>query len=93
MFTIPRNIRKFAIAVFVAIVVASCQIAPTTYTVVEGTALGNVLMQMKASGSVRTLEQMRRISAESVNLVTYLPIDPDKWDEEYKRYLEITSKA
>lgn len=59
---------------------------------VEGTALGNVLMQMKASGSVRTLEQMRQISAESVNLVMYLPIDADIWDEEYKRYLEITSK-
>ena len=59
---------------------------------VEGTALGNVLMQMKASGSVRTLEQMRQISADSVNLVMYLPIDADIWNEEYKRYLEITSK-
>ena len=44
MFTIPRNIRKFAIAAFVAIVVASCQIAPTTYTVVEGTALGTFVV-------------------------------------------------
>ena len=60
---------------------------------VEGTALGNVLMQIKASGGVKTLEQMRRISAESVNLLTYLPIDPDKWNEEYKRYLEITARA
>jgi rhamnulokinase len=59
---------------------------------VEGTALGNVLMQMKAAGSVRTLEQMRQISADSVNLVMYLPIDADIWNEEYKRYLEITSK-
>ena len=59
---------------------------------VEGTALGNVLMQMKASGCVGTLEQMRQISADSVNLVTYLPIDADKWDEEYRRYLEITAK-
>lgn len=40
---------------------------------VEGTALGNVLMQMKASGVVETLEQMRRISAASVELVTYTP--------------------
>ena len=40
---------------------------------VEGTALGNVLMQMKASGAVETLEQMRAISASSVELVTYLP--------------------
>ena len=40
---------------------------------VEGTALGNVLMQMKASGVVETLGQMRKISAASVELVTYTP--------------------
>ena len=40
---------------------------------VEGTALGIVLMQIKASGVVETLEQMRRISAASVELVTYTP--------------------
>jgi rhamnulokinase len=40
---------------------------------VEGTALGNVLMQMKASGAVDTLEQMRAISAASVELVVYTP--------------------
>jgi rhamnulokinase len=40
---------------------------------VEGTALGNVLMQMKASGVVDTLEQMRAISAASVDLVVYNP--------------------
>ena len=40
---------------------------------VEGTALGNVLMQLKASGAVGSLEQMRTISAASVELVTYMP--------------------
>ena len=40
---------------------------------IEGTALGNVLMQMKASGAVETLEQMRAISAASVDLVVYNP--------------------
>ena len=39
---------------------------------VEGTALGNVLMQLKASGAVGSLEQMRTISAASVELVTYM---------------------
>ena len=45
---------------------------------VEGTALGNVLMQMKASGVVDTLEQMRAVSAASVDLVTYYPVAADK---------------
>jgi len=56
---------------------------------VEGTALGNTLMQMKASGAVQTLKQMREISAASVNLVTYLPADTDKWSEEYGRFFAI----
>ena len=45
---------------------------------VEGTALGNVLMQVKAAGKVETLAQMRAITAASVDLVTYLPVDADK---------------
>lgn len=53
---------------------------------VEGTALGNVLMQLKASGAVGTLTRMREISGASVDLVTYLPEDAEKWNTEYERY-------
>ena len=53
---------------------------------VEGTALGNVLMQIKASGAVDTLTRMREISGASVDLVTYLPEDAEKWNTEYERY-------
>ena len=59
---------------------------------VEGTALGNVLMQMKASGTVETLGQMREVSAASVELMTYMPADAQAWKKEFERYLEITSK-
>ena len=59
---------------------------------VEGTALGNVLMQMKASGAVSSLGQMREISAASVDLVTYLPEDTEIWNELYKKYLNKTTK-
>ena len=40
---------------------------------VEGTALGNVLMQLKAAGKVADLRQMREVAAASVDLVKYLP--------------------
>ena len=40
----------------------------------EGTALGNILMQIKSQGLVDTLPQMRRIVAASVELKTYNPI-------------------
>jgi rhamnulokinase len=57
---------------------------------IEGTALGNVLMQLKASGAVDTLESMRKICASSVDLVTYLPADTEKWNEEYERFKTVT---
>lgn len=39
----------------------------------EGTALGNVLMQIKSEGLVESLSQMRQIVANSVELKTYEP--------------------
>ena len=57
---------------------------------VEGTALGNVLMQMKASGDVSSLTEMRKISAASVDLVTYCPTDAERWNIEYNKFKNIT---
>lgn len=57
---------------------------------VEGTALGNVLMQLKASGFVDSLKRMREIAAASVDLVTYMPIDADRWNSEFNRFLDLT---
>ena len=56
---------------------------------IEGTALGNVLMQVKASDPDLTLEKMREISASSVELVTYNPVDADQWDEVYQRFITL----
>ena len=53
---------------------------------VEGTALGNVLMQIKSTDNALTLEKMREISASSVDLVTYYPVDADKWSAEYQKF-------
>lgn len=39
----------------------------------EGTALGNALVQLRASGDVKTLAEMRAVSAKSVETKTYLP--------------------
>lgn len=56
---------------------------------VEGTALGNVLMQIKAAGEVPDLTTMRRISASSVSLVTYMPGNKEEWDEAYSRFVSM----
>lgn len=59
---------------------------------VEGTALGNVLVQLKSSGAVDTLAAMRQISAASVELKTYMPENTAEWDEAYDEFLRIQSE-
>ena len=39
----------------------------------EGTALGNAAVQLRASGQVRTLPQLRQIICQSIDLKTYQP--------------------
>ena len=57
----------------------------------ECTAIGNIMLQAKASGSVRDIWQMRRIIADSVEMVAYHPTgDKAAWDKAFERYLEIT---
>ena len=57
----------------------------------EGTAIGNVMMQAKAAGVVRDIWEMRRIIANSIELVAYHPTtDTSAWDKAYEKYLEIT---
>lgn len=58
----------------------------------EGTALGNTLVQVRASGGVTSLEEMRRISATSVETVRYEPQDAAEWDVAFDRFLAIQKK-
>ena len=54
---------------------------------VEGTAMGNALVQAKAAGLCDSLSSMRKISKASVELTEYLP--RQNMDGEYARFLEI----
>ena len=57
----------------------------------ECTAIGNIMLQAKASGDVSDVWAMRAIIANSVDMVTYHPTgDKAAWDKAYVRYLEIT---
>lgn len=57
---------------------------------VEGTAMGNALIQAKAAGLCGDLSSMRRISKASVELAEYFP--ERNMDAEYARFLEIQEK-
>jgi rhamnulokinase len=59
---------------------------------VEGTALGNVLVQIKSAGMVQTLPQMRAISAASVSLKTYMPCGAGQWNSLYEEFVNIQKK-
>jgi rhamnulokinase len=52
------------------------------------------MMQAKAMRQVDDIWQMRKIIANSVDMVAYHPTaDRRAWDEAYERYLTITRQA
>ena len=71
---------------------ANLPIMPVICGPVEGTALGNTLVQIKSAGMVETLPQMRAIVGRSIDLVTYMPVNADVWAESYQTFLEVQKK-
>ena len=58
----------------------------------ECTAIGNIMLQAQAAGIVSDIWDMRRIIAQSTEMVKYQPEDKEIWDEAYLKFLTITSK-
>ena len=59
----------------------------------ECTAIGNMMLQAKASGDVSDIWAMRQIIANSVEMVPYHPAgDKVAWDKAYEKYLKITNQ-
>jgi len=60
---------------------------------VEATALGNIAMQMVATGAVSSLADARRVIERSFPVERFEPQDVERWDAEYPRvaeYMELT---
>ncbi len=55
----------------------------------ETTSVGNLLIQLRGTGEIKTLEEGRQISLASSNVVGYEPNEEDKWDEAYDKYLRL----
>lgn len=53
---------------------------------VEGTAIGNIMLQAKAAGVVKDMFEMRRIIADSIEMKTYEPQDTEAWNVAYERW-------
>jgi len=57
---------------------------------VEGTAIGNIMLQAKAAGLVGNIFEMRKIIAESIEMKSYQPQETEAWDKAYEKYINIT---
>jgi sugar (pentulose or hexulose) kinase len=59
----------------------------------EATALGNIALQMVATGAVGSLAGARALIERSFPVERFEPADTDRWDSQYRRfqnYLELT---
>ncbi len=57
---------------------------------IEATAAGNILMQAKAVGQIKSLSDLRRIVRNSFDLKEYKPQQVAKWDKQYKKFITIS---
>ena len=55
----------------------------------EATAAGNILVQLKSFGEVTSLAQIRQVVRDSFEIQSYMPLDTERWNEAYHRYLQI----
>ena len=55
---------------------------------VEATALGNVAMQMLATGAVTSLGEARAIIDRSFPVERFDPTETDRWEPHYQRFRE-----
>lgn len=53
---------------------------------VEATALGNIAMQMVATGATASLDEARQIIARSFPVERFEPTDREQWDAHYRRF-------
>ena len=55
----------------------------------EATAIGNIMMQARAAGLCNSLEEMRKLTFDSIETETFHPSDTEAWDNAYGKFLEI----
>ena len=58
----------------------------------ECTALGNIMIQAKAAGTVKDIFDMRRMIANSVEMKRFEPQNSEEWTAAYDKYLAVTGE-
>ncbi|MCF0187327.1 MAG: rhamnulokinase, partial [Bacteroidaceae bacterium] len=62
---------------------------PVTTGPVEGTAIGNIMLQAKAAGLVKTIGEMRALISRSIETAQFEPQDEALWAKGYEKYLSV----
>jgi sugar (pentulose or hexulose) kinase len=55
----------------------------------EATAIGNLMVQVKSSGEIRDLAEMRQVIRNSFDVEIFEPQESDAWAEQFERYQKI----
>lgn len=58
----------------------------------EATAIGNIMMQVKGLGLVKSLKEIRTIISESFIIESYEPQDLALWNDAYENFLNLIKK-
>lgn len=56
---------------------------------VEATVLGNIAIQLMATGEIENLDEARQVIRNSQNISYYTPNDYEAWSEAYKKFKDI----
>ena len=60
---------------------------------IEATALGNLIVQLMAAGTIASLAEGRELVARSFPLEEFLPVAEPRWQDAYGRFRALLGEA
>ena len=58
----------------------------------EGTAIGNIMLQAKAVGMIKDIQEMRGVISASIELADFEPQQVEEWNRAFEKYMSVIKK-